>query len=135
MKHASVNSETPAGAGVPREPSAVRASRRLSRRGPLLAAGLIGLALSVATIRPAEAACRPVFVAGVGVIDSCTGQHRDPRPDPPPQPTVIYVEVTFAPEITLNVVNVVSATASSSASANAGAQTFVVKPVVKKDKK
>ena len=91
--------------------------------------GAAGVALALYGA-PAEAACRPVFVAGVGVIDSCTGQHRDPRPDPPPQPTVIYVEVTVSPEITLNVVNVVT----SSSSAAAGAASYIVVPVVKKPK-
>ena len=99
-------------------------------------------ALALPSVVSADGACRPVFVAGEGVIDSCTGKHRSPYPDPPPQPTIIYVDITFAPNISVHVNNVVTSTSisTSSASANAGASsssrstnpTYIVKPRVKK---
>ena len=97
---------------------------------------LATIVLGVCALTPGiiEASCHPVFVAGEGVIDSCTGQHRSPYPDPPPQPTVIYVDVTVSPEINVNVVNVANANATSSSGSSAGVSSYVVKPVVKKPK-
>lgn len=89
----------------------------------LVLAAVVAVAVFM-QVAPAEAACRPVFVAGEGIIDSCTGNHRSPYPDPPPEPTVIYVDITFAPNINVNVNNVVTSTSISSANASANASAY-----------
>lgn len=105
----------------------------------LLIVSAILTALALPSLASADG-CHPVYVAGEGIIDSCTGKHRSPYPDPPPQPTIIYVDITFAPNINVDVTNVVSATSTSysTSSASAGASSsanntkYVIKPRVKK---
>lgn len=105
---------------------------KLAALGALLAAG-------IAAHGTAEAGpCHAIFVAGEGVVDSCTGKHRDYHPDPPPEPTIIYVDITFAPNISVNVSNVVTSTSVSTSTSSAGAGAsanntkYVVKPRIKR---
>lgn len=99
----------------------------MKRLLPILAAASLALAAHGGI---AEASCHPVFVAGQGVLDSCTGDHWDSERYAPPEPTVIQVtvaptiNVTVSPVVTVS--NVVSSTASAGALASSGSSSTVV---------
>lgn len=104
----------------------------MKRLAVLAAAAALTLAAHAGV---AEASCHPVFVAGQGVLDSCTGDHWDKERYAPPEPTVIYVtvsptiNVSVSPVITVS--NVVSSSSSANASAGASSSVTTTRPVAK----